>query len=428
MPNPLTIAARGKGIFPMLLRGVAITNRYGITSAKIDRAMSQLSNTLKQFRCRATIPVTALTLSRNLNVARKYLGQGFELAIHGLSHVDYRSLSNEIQLDHIQRAQSIFEQAGIKVTGFRSPYLHWNEDTLAALRVCGFKYDSSQALDLGVLDNVKTGSYRQALEFYQAQATSQYPALPRQEADLMRIPYCLPDDEALLERLKITDCQEMTEVWLAMLERIYELGELFTLGLHPERAFLCQEALETVLGQARKLSPPVWIARLDEIAAWYETLGGTVFKMHRESDDWMHIKIQASSQATVLVRSLILKEDTEPWIAGYRRLINNSLTFLNNKLPIIGISPDTPASLSSFLQHQGYLVDIGSDAQAFSYYLDRASFRQEDERPLLTEIEKGDWPLVRLARWPGTARCALAITGDVDAFTLWDYGRRIWNA
>jgi hypothetical protein len=46
----------------------------------------------------------------------------------------------------------------------------------------------------------------------------------------------------------------------------------------------------------------------------------------------------------------------------------------------------------------------------------------------ITEIGKGDWPLVRIARWPREAQCALAVTGDVDALTIWDYGQRMWNA
>ena len=60
----------------------------------------------------------------------------------------------------------------------------------------------------------------------------------------------------------------------------------------------------------------------------------------------------------------------------------------------------------------------------YSYYLDRATFTAEDQRPLLAEIEGADKPLVRLGRWPNGARSALAVTGDIDALTLWDYGLR----
>jgi hypothetical protein len=43
---------------------------------------------------------------------------------------------------------------------------------------------------------------------------------------------------------------------------------------------------------------------------------------------------------------------------------------------------------------------------------------------LLSQIEETDRPLVRLGRWPNSARCALAITGDIDALTLRDFGLR----
>ena len=427
MPSPLSVAIMGKGIFPMVVRGAAIINRYGLTSVKIDRALGQLSNTLKQFGCQATIPITALALSRSPKIAHKYHAQGLELTIHGLSHVDYRQLSAEAQLDHIKRAQRIFEQAGMPAKGFRSPYLRWNGGTLAALKACGFSYDSSQALDLGVVTGRETDSYRRVLDFYKAQCVSQYPALPRQEAGLVRIPYCLPDDEALVERLKITDVQVMENLWLAMLERIYEAGELFTLGLHPERVPLCQKALEAVLRQARSLFPPVWITRLDEVVAWHTSLGLVSFHLQRESSERLHMKIQAPPEATILVRYLDVDAATESWSKCFRSVKTNEFTILNRRRPIIGLSPGSTPSLMTFLRNLGYLFEINTDPHTFSYYIDRTRFEPGDERSLLAELDRGDWPLVRIARWPGGARAALVVTGDVDAFSLWDYIGRMVN-
>jgi hypothetical protein len=425
VPNPLSIAARGKGIIPMLARGVTIANRYGFTPAKIHNAMSQLSNTLKQYQCQATLPVTALALSRNMEIARKFQTQGIELAVHGLSHIDHRQLPAEIQLDHIHQAQHIFKHAGITATGFRSPYLRWNMDTLTALKACGFVYDSSQAIDMRVTSGLETSSYYRALEFYQAQATSQYLALPRQDAGLVRIPYCLPDDEALVDRLHLSSPVAMAEIWLEMLSCIYQAGELLTLGLHPERIHLCQAALEAVLEKAITLSPHVWIARLDEIAAWYLALGKTTFEIHQESGDLYHVKINAPARASILVRSLGVITATQPWVQGYHSVLTNNFNFRSNKRPLVGVSPDAPVSLERFLRHQGYLVEISPESQAYTYYINRSSFNPEDERRLLTELEQGDWPVVRLSRWPDAAHCGLTITGDVDAFTIWDYGRRI---
>ena len=89
MSNPLATATQGKGFFSMLARGRAIASRYSLTPAKIDSALEQLVNTLKQFACQATIPITATVLSRHSSVAQKYQVQGLELAVHGLVHMDY---------------------------------------------------------------------------------------------------------------------------------------------------------------------------------------------------------------------------------------------------------------------------------------------------------------------------------------------------
>ncbi len=67
---------------------------------------------------------------------------------------------------------------------------------------------------------------------------------------------------------------------------------------------------------------------------------------------------------------------------------------------------------------------MSEDARVYPFYLERPDFKPEDERPLLARIEDGDWPMLRLGRWPDGARSALCITGDIDALTLWDYGLR----
>jgi hypothetical protein len=76
------------------------------------------------------------------------------------------------------------------------------------------------------------------------------------------------------------------------------------------------------------------------------------------------------------------------------------------------------------LRQQGYFVEIGADPGRCAFYLERKSFDRQDERPLLKELEGGDWPLVRLGRWPEGAQSALCVTGDIDAFTLMDYALR----
>jgi hypothetical protein len=83
--------------------------------------------------------------------------------------------------------------------------------------------------------------------------------------------------------------------------------------------------------------------------------------------------------------------------------------------------------LELFLRHQGFLTELSSEPTQFSYYFDQTTFQPEDERSILTDLEDETKPLLRLGRWPEGAQAALAVTGDVDAFSLWDYGMRIFN-
>lgn len=211
-----------------------------------------------------------------------------------------------------------------------------------------------------------------------------------------------------------------------MLDLIYQTGELFTLGLHPERTSVCKGALQALLTKAHSLSPSVWIARLDEIASWYIALGRATFDYRQENNNLYHISISAPAGATILLRSLKALTVTHPWAQGYHMVVEKEFILQSTVRPWIGLSPGSPASLERFLRHQGYLVEISSESTAYTYYLDRKSFNQLDERALLADLGCENLPLVRLSRWPNGARCGLAITGDVDALTIWDYGRRLF--
>ena len=428
MSNPLAIAIKGKGVFPLVARARTIASRYDLTAAKMNRSVMLLVATLQRFGAKATLPVTAAALARHSAVTREHQSRGLEFAVHGLAHVDHTQLSQDEQHARFQRAKKVFERAGVHATGFRCPYLRWNADTLAALEQCGFAYDSSQALVWDVTNGLETDSYRRVLEFYGAQPAGDYPALPRIVGDIVRIPYCMPDDEALVERLKLTDSQAMAEMWLEVLQRTYEMGELFTLGLHPERAALCQAALHATLERACALSPGVWFARLDEIVSWWRALGQTPYQVRRTTDSMFHLSIEAPPAATILARNVKVEAPTQAWTGGYQRVYQTDFALWSDKRPFIGIAPGSPSTLYNFLRQQGYLVEVSTDAQSYSFYLQPGEFSPEDERRLLTQIEKGDWPLLRLARWPHGVQSALSITGDIDAFTLWDYGLRAFGS
>ncbi len=424
--KPLTIALKGKGSIGLAKRLWSIGQRYGLTAARMDRSLTELSRVIRRFDCRATLAVTAAALVRNSANVRGLQAQGIELAIHGYRHIDYSQLTLEEQLTHLRRASRIFRDLGIRVGGFRCPYLRWNDETLTALSHTRFVYDSSPSVAWNVTDGHMTESYQQALSFYGAQTAADHPALPYLESrtGLVRIPYCLPDDEALIERLQWHSLAEMNQIWPTIFHQIHQCGELFTLGLHPERSQICSAALSATLQEVRAAAPMVWCARLDEIAAWWKARLTAVVDISEIQDGVFRLIMSAPEGTTLLLRALDVKTAAEPWFDGYQRASERPCVIHSNKRPFIGVSPGTTSTLISFLKQQGYILEISSHPAAYSFYLDRGSFSCNEERRLLTEIEGAHYPLVRFGRWPNGTRSAMAVTGDIDALTVWDYGLR----
>jgi peptidoglycan/xylan/chitin deacetylase (PgdA/CDA1 family) len=422
--NPISVALKGKGPFKLVQRAVSIVKNYSITPTRLDRALEQFAATLKQFGCSATWPITTVALKRNPWLIKKYQEKGIEFAIHGYRHIDHCQLSQQEQSAQLALAKQAFDRVGIQAQGFRGPYLHANAGTLTALQRQHLAYDSSQSLSWDVLDGHETPAYRHVLDFYGAQSASDYPSLPSLRGNLVSIPYSLPDDEALVNRLSLETTGQMTALWLAVLRRSHELGELFTLGLHPERASICREPLMTVLAEARRLDPPVWIARLDEIAAWWRDRSEAETEITSAANGKLQVTIRGPNGTTVLARGIELDAPTLPWANGYRQVQATTFTVRASLRPCIGLSPAASPALSSFVRQQGYHVEISERGHDYAYYLDQTDFSAEDQRPLLTRIEETDCPLVRLGRWPNGAQSALSITGDIDALTLWDYALR----
>jgi hypothetical protein len=75
------------------------------------------------------------------------------------------------------------------------------------------------------------GEYERLLDFYQSRQAQDYFALPRSIDGFIEISVSIPDDEAMVERLGITDGSEISEIWGSTLEATYGRGELFTIQL-----------------------------------------------------------------------------------------------------------------------------------------------------------------------------------------------------
>jgi len=423
--NPLLVALKGKGFQKTVDRIKSLSSRYGLTSSKMDQALAHFGKVLADYDSGATFPITAVALVRSSGVVEKYQAQNFEFAVHGYQHVDHTQLSMQQQVENLSKARRLFDGRGVTSAGFRCPYLRYHDDTLKAISESGFLYDSSHSLVWDVVNGQVTDSYRRVLEFYGSHSAEKYPALPRIEGRIIEIPYCLPDDESLIERLQFSDDESRSQPWLDMLAETYRLGELFTLGLHPERIFLCEIPLRKALEKARSLSPTVWIARLDEIADWWFRRAVLKPKVTALGGDEYQLEVGQLPGLTVLARDVEILGPTQEWDGQYAQVTGDEIRFRSTIKPVIGLSPSSDPMLEAFLRQQGYIVETDGDAEAFSIYLHRPHFSREDERGLLAEIEEIKASLIRFGRWPSGAKSALCVTGDIDALTIWDYGLRI---
>jgi len=424
MMNPVVTALKGKGPLNLVRRLGMIFANYGTTARRQDKALRQLFERLARLDCPATFPVVSTILQRNAKVLSRYPSGRLEFAVHGYAHTDYTQLSYEKQAAHLTQAKQIFQSLGMAPKGFRAPYLRANRDTIAILQNLGFLYDSSQGLSWDVLKHPEPSAYHRALGFYGALSAEEIPSLPSFEGDLVRIPYSLPDDESLVQRLGFHNVKDITAVWCAMLHRTYQLQELFALGIHPERTVLCLVSVSEVLAEARRLSPHVWIANLEEIAQWWQARAKTRIQLADEDAQTVRITLDGPPDLTVLLRDVESAAPTTAWAQNYRCTPATTLTVHAPLRPFVAVAPDTAPALKAFLQQHGYIVEVSTQPASYAYYFDQPNFAVSQQRDILKSLEETSRPLVRLGRWPAGAQSAMCITGDIDAMTIWDYAAR----
>jgi peptidoglycan/xylan/chitin deacetylase (PgdA/CDA1 family) len=266
---------KSRGVENLLKRIPTLFHRFGFTSNKIEKALTAYVEITRRFGCFPTFPITATTLKRHPRMIQKLQTKGAEFAIHGYVHTDYSQLSEEEHHKHIKKAIEIFDRFGISFQGFRSPYLRWNGITQNAIRQFPFLWSSHQVMVWDVIDlqnypRASQEAYKKVLKLYNPSKASENPVLPIIKDGLIEIPVSIPDDEALVDRLGIRNPERIFEIWKKILDETHKRGELFVLQLHHERIPACRKALENLFQHGKKLTPPVWMATLSEIAQWWK--------------------------------------------------------------------------------------------------------------------------------------------------------------
>ncbi len=110
----------------------------------IEKGLPLILGILKKNNIKATFFVSAMVLDGWKNSILEIQKEGHEIASHGLRHnIDYSALSHIDLKKEIEESKNLFEEIGVKVSGFRTPQLRLNSCLFEILKKLNFQYDSS---------------------------------------------------------------------------------------------------------------------------------------------------------------------------------------------------------------------------------------------------------------------------------------------
>jgi peptidoglycan/xylan/chitin deacetylase (PgdA/CDA1 family) len=438
--NLVTYSIRTKGAHNFVRRLGTVFTRFGFSERKIRHALYSILDTLQKYNGAPTFFIPAVVLNRHPALISEIARDGAEIGIHGYVHNDYRTLSEGEQYKQTERAISVFQHLQVPFQGFRNPYFCWNDASLRVFTALGFTYESNEAIlhddiDLDGLPPILRSGFEKSLALFQAIPCSAYTLRPHFEGTLLRLPASIPDDEVLFDRLRITDPEEVGQIWSKGMQRAYDLGGLYSLNLHPERGVLCKQALDRLLSYARSRPLPVWLARQEDIAQWWKEHSQFRLNIAPLAPGLWSVEALCNPRATLLARHLVVKDQsTIPWSDIDVCIQSHCFRVHATKCPSIALSSRTPQEVVDFLQEQGYPVVYCSHEEAHKYtlYLDlpgglgKTSEEQAwQPSALVQQIEELEAPLVHFGCWPDGNRAALGITGDIDSVTIQDFFLRI---
>ena len=423
--NIVSYLMESRGIMNAAQRLPTIAVRFGISAGKMERALLNYTLIAREYGATPTLFVTGNLVERYPESFRKISDAGAEFGLHGYVHTDYAQLPFERQKEDLGRTLASFQRIGIHAAGFRGPYLRWNADSVAAARQLGLEYGSNRGVAWDVLgaslnggDGRRLEAYAKGLRLYGAVESANMLSLPASSHGLLDLPASLPDDESIVDRLRLPR-RERERVWRSVVREVHATGELLVHTLHHERLQLCKAALRAMLEETRSLSPRVWLAGLREVAAWWRRRAENPITVEETGDGGYRVATRLGDSATILVRN-VEAPGARDWHGGWKA-IEPGATIQASSGPWVDVAPDSPSELAEFLKNEGFAVRTGSAATCLSGW---AKFRTEDSRAVLATLDECGVPLVRLWRWPYGARCAVSLTGDVDSMSLLDFIRR----
>jgi len=263
----LTHFLKTKGPTHGLERIAEVFWRFAWGQRRFDRSLSAFEEVLERNGIRVTFCVTTSLLKRHRDLIERLSRQGHEIAAHGHIHTRLDLHSFEHQRTMIRRSWDLLHQHGLNPTGFRAPYLNFNDDTLRALHDSPFRWTSGEIVWWQNGRPIKSGvKYLKRLYHFVEPGSPE--ALPRFDGKLVHIPITAPDDELLFERQRVRDPKELALIWWNSFLEHHEKGGLHHQFFHPERFLKIREALAELINRVNELGDEVWKPTLGELAEW----------------------------------------------------------------------------------------------------------------------------------------------------------------
>lgn len=432
----LKFIAKSKGLYELPHRLILILMRFGFTDKKLRNFILHIDTLLKPYPVCPTIFITAELLERRPHILSWFQKVNWETGIHGYFHINYSALNSQEQLDHIKKAKHLLSNGTQKTIGFRAPYLSWNSNTTSALKSNDIGWSSHQpviwdCLRLTDFKERDTDNYQRALNaLYKPKPSAEFPVIPYFNNSLLEIPVSLPDDEILIDRLRISDPDQLFDIWNNILVQTHKRGDLFTLLLHPERAEIYSSAIQRLLEQVISKQQEIWMASLGEIADWWKERAAFQIRVNKINANQYQIDAVCTDRATLVLTKTGSPSHLCRTTGGKEFNIVKERNFvLETKVkPIIGISSITPPRIKAFLRNEGFFFEVVQSEEHYAFYIEKGEEITESQYPdLLEKIEKSQSPLVRVWRWPNAYSSAFSLTFDLDAVTLQDFVSRAFD-
>ena len=340
-------------------------------------------------------------------------------------------LPEELRQD-LRCAVEVFRTHGIRFSGYRYPYLRRDAERVDLLGKSGFEWDSSEVvswhgLEAGRFDKREWDAYERILATYEAADADAVRVLPRMSGGLVEVPVSVPDDDILVERLRLDDDGTMVKVWAGMVRRVRERRELLVLQVHPERFEWYRRALESTLRLARE-GKDVWAASLGEIARWWREREDFGFEIEKISDGRYRVVARCTDRATILLKKGLTRGSGSGLWGSAVTVDARTFEVESPVKPVIGVDPETPTAVVRFLKEEGFAHTVAEKEGNCSFFLrHRGFFGENEKRRILESVEEIRFPLVRFWRWPEGARYSLAVTGDIDGVDLLDFWGRFYG-